>query len=152
MWYVIFKVFEWLNPYLPSSSGFEYGSRPNIVKAARSHKNCIKISVSKYSHVICLFIGFSGRRTHFQIEGRQMPNAASKTVSRYFFCKLTHVICYFRFLVLPCDMSEAARVQMRTQKRPQDDFLDINTCDMLFPFFSAVKTTLLYSYFFFLFF
>ena len=37
----------------------------SCVKAARGRQNCLKISISKYSHVTCLLIGFWGRWTHF---------------------------------------------------------------------------------------
>ena len=36
-----------------------------ILLSARGRQNCLKISISKYGHVICLFIGLWYRWTHF---------------------------------------------------------------------------------------
>ena len=53
----IFAIFKWFGVMVTAQS---------CVKAVRGRQNCLKVLVSKYSHVICLLIGFWGRWTHFR--------------------------------------------------------------------------------------
>ena len=127
------------------------GSR---AKSRQSRQNCLKILISKYSHVIRLFICFGGRKTQFwHLYGYWHDVGRLSTLgTRQITCGRGAIgvptLIFLKYW--PHSLASTFKNQSgiffileaaRDEMRPKNDFFDINICDMSFPgFYELLKS------------